>query len=56
MSAQNSPMGEVMDGIEYVPWPKHLWLWHAVFDGTRICPCRHSRYFRAELRALHKRA
>jgi hypothetical protein len=23
-------------------WP-HLFLWHAMFDGTRICPCERSR-------------
>jgi hypothetical protein len=20
-----------------------VWLWHALFDGTRVCRCRHSR-------------
>jgi hypothetical protein len=23
-------------------WPR-LFLWHALFDGTRICPCERSR-------------
>jgi hypothetical protein len=23
-----------------------VWLWHAMFDGTRLCWCAHSRYYR----------
>jgi hypothetical protein len=21
-----------------------VWLWHALFDGTRLCRCSHSRH------------
>lgn len=28
------------------------WLWHALFDGTRLCRCAHSRRYRAHLRAV----
>jgi hypothetical protein len=27
-----------------------IWLWHALFDGTRLCRCEHSRRYRAYLR------
>lgn len=26
-----------------------VWLWHAFFDGTRLCNCSHSRWYRDEL-------
>ena len=25
----------------------HFWLWHAMFDGTRLCGCWHSKEMRA---------
>lgn len=28
-----------------------MWFWHALFDGTRLCRCAHSRRYRAYLRA-----
>ena len=30
----------------------HLFLWHALFDGTRLCRCWHSREMREYARAL----
>jgi hypothetical protein len=27
------------------------WLWHVLFDGTRVCHCKHSRQYRALLRS-----
>jgi hypothetical protein len=26
-----------------------VWLWHALFDGTRLCRCRHSAQYRRRL-------
>jgi hypothetical protein len=26
-----------------------VWLWHATFDGTRLCGCPHSRWYRGEM-------
>ena len=30
-------------------WP--AWLWHALFDGTIVCPCERSRKWRAAIEA-----
>lgn len=27
-----------------------VWLWHVLFDGTRVCRCFHSRSIRADRR------
>lgn len=27
-------------------WEKLPWLWHAMFDGTRLCRCKHSQYYK----------
>lgn len=24
-----------------------IWLWHVLFDGTRVCRCVHSQQYRA---------
>lgn len=26
-----------------------IWLWHALFDGTWVCWCPHSRWYRGQL-------
>lgn len=25
---------------------KHPWLWHALFDGTWLCRCEHSKQYK----------
>lgn len=40
-----------LDGSPYYTgWLSPLtvvWVWHALFDGTRVCPCARSRELRA---------
>lgn len=30
----------------YPFWVRHPWLWHAMFDGTRLCACQRSKEMR----------
>lgn len=33
-------------------WP--VWFWHALFDGTRLCPCSRSRKWREAIAAEYR--
>lgn len=33
---------------KWLSWESRLfpvWLWHALFDGTKLCRCEHSKYY-----------
>lgn len=34
---------------KWLSWQSRIlpvWLWHAMFDGTRLCNCEHSKEYR----------
>lgn len=38
--------------MSWLSWHSPLlpvWLWHVLFDGTRVCPCERSRRWRDAL-------
>jgi fermentation-respiration switch protein FrsA (DUF1100 family) len=41
--------------VNWLSWRSPLlpvWLWHVLYDGTRICPCERSRRWQAALALL----